>query len=143
MEYARLLTFSEISPELFARKDITGHQINRRLLSDSLSGTRGIVVDHYTFPPGFVHHMHRHPNADLIIVPLAGALIFDGDYEESTEVRPGQLLLIPRHSWHELRNASAEVCHVVQFFNGIGELDEMQYEAHPVRGVPFLDSEPN
>lgn len=141
MDDVRVVTFDEISPERFARRDITGHQVNRRLLSDSLTGTRGMVADHYTFPPGFVHHMHRHPNADLIIIPLAGALIFVGGSEESTEIRPGQLLLIPRDSWHELRNTSGEICQVVQFFSGIGELDEMQYEAHPVRGVPLTEND--
>lgn len=142
MDDVRILAFSQVTPELFTRRDITEYQINRRLLSDSVTGTRGIVVEHYTFPPGFIHHMHRHSNADLIIIPLSGTLKFIGAPENSTEISPGQLLLIPRDSWHELHNDSAEICQVVQFFNGVGELDEMEYEAHPVRGVPWTKNDP-
>jgi hypothetical protein len=58
MSEVKLLDIEEIEHEVFTRWDITGHQVNRHLLSRALTGTEGVVLDQMTFPPGFVHHMH-------------------------------------------------------------------------------------
>jgi hypothetical protein len=50
----RLLDIGETEKEVFTRWDITGHQLNRRLLSKPFTGTDGVVLDHLTFPPGLV-----------------------------------------------------------------------------------------
>jgi hypothetical protein len=81
----QLLTFDDVAKEVFTRWDITEHQVNQHLLNESLTGTPEIVADLLTFPPGFVHHMHRHPHADMIVVPLTGNLQFLGDFDR-TEV---------------------------------------------------------
>ena len=78
MAEVRLLDIGEIEQEVFTRWDITGHQVNRHLLSKALTGTDGVVLDQMTFPPGFVHHMHRHPFADMFIIPLSGVVQFLG-----------------------------------------------------------------
>jgi hypothetical protein len=80
MAEVRLLDIGEIEQEVFTRWDITGHQVNRHLLSKALTGTDGVVLDQMTFPPGFVHHMHRHPFADMFIIPLSGVVQFRGVY---------------------------------------------------------------
>jgi len=51
----RLLDIAAIEQQVFTRWDITGHQVNRHLLSKELTGTPDVVLDHLTFPPGFVH----------------------------------------------------------------------------------------
>jgi hypothetical protein len=76
----------EIEQEVFNRWDITGHQVNRHLLSKALTGTDGVVLDQMTFPPGFVHHMHRHPYADMVIIPLRGVVQFRGVPDSPIEV---------------------------------------------------------
>ena len=48
----RLLDIGEAEPQVFTRWDITGHQVNRHLLSKALTGTDDVVCDHMTFPPG-------------------------------------------------------------------------------------------
>ena len=79
----QLLTFDDVPREVFTRWDITEHQVNQHLLNESLTGTPEIVADLLTFPPGFVHHMHRHPHADMIVVPLTGNLQFLGDFDRT------------------------------------------------------------
>jgi hypothetical protein len=91
-----LLDIGEIEQEVFTRWDITGHQVVRHLLSKALTGTDGVVLDHATFPPGFVHHMHRHPRADMFVIPLSGVAQFLGAPGSPVEVLPGQVLVIPR-----------------------------------------------
>jgi quercetin dioxygenase-like cupin family protein len=127
----QLLTFDDVPKEVFTRWDITEHQLNQHLLNKSLSGTPEIVADVLTFPPGFIHHMHRHPHADMIVVPLTGNLQFLGDFDRTEELGPGQLLVIPRDNWHEFRNVSDAPCEVLHIFSGVGAVEDIGYEPHP------------
>jgi quercetin dioxygenase-like cupin family protein len=134
MSQVRLLDIEEIEQEVFTRWDITGHQVNRHLLSKALTGTEGVVLDQITFPPGFVHHMHRHPYADMVIIPLSGVVQFRGVPGSAVEVWPGQLLVIPRGNWHEVSNVAAVDSQVLHFFTGVGAVDDIGYEAYEKQG---------
>jgi hypothetical protein len=82
MAEVKLLDFEMVNEDTFTRWDITGHQLNRPLLSKDLTGTPEAIVDFITIPPGFIHHMHRHPNADEIMSPLTGHVHFFRALEE-------------------------------------------------------------
>ncbi len=127
----QVLTFDDVPKEIFTRWDITEHQINQHLLNESMTGTPEIVADVLTFPPGFIHHMHRHPHADMIVVPLAGDLRFLGDESHVEDLEPGQLLVIPRDNWHEFRNVSGAPSTVLHIFSGVGAVENVGYEPHP------------
>ena len=127
----QLLTFDDIPKEVFTRWDITEHQLNQHLLDASRTGTPEIVADVLTFPPGFIHHMHRYPHADMIVVPLAGTLQFLGDFDRTEELKPGQALVVPRDNWHEFRNVSQTPCEVLHIFSGVGAVEDIGYEPHP------------
>jgi quercetin dioxygenase-like cupin family protein len=105
--------------------------VHQHLLSGSLTGTPEIVADLFTFPPGFIHHMHRHPHADMIVVPFTGSLRFLGDSGRREELEPGQLLVIPRDNWHEFRNVSDAPSTVLHIFSGVGAVEDIGYEPHP------------
>jgi quercetin dioxygenase-like cupin family protein len=128
MSQVKLLEIDDTEAEEFTRWDITGHQLNRHLLSKALTGTGHIVLDHMTFPPGFIHHMHRHPYADMVIIPLIGVLQFLGAPGSPVDVSPGQILVIPRGNWHEIRNVSAADSQVLHFFSGVGAIEDIGYE---------------
>jgi quercetin dioxygenase-like cupin family protein len=130
MSEVRLLDIGEIEQELFTRWDITGHQLNRHLLSKALTGTDGVVLDHLTFPPGFVHHLHRHPHADMVVIPLSGVVQFRGASGSPIEVSPGQVLAIPRGNWHEISNVSAVDSQVLHMFTGVGAVEDIGYEPY-------------
>lgn len=136
MPEVRLLDIGEVEQEVFTRWDITGHQVNRHLLSKALTGTDGVVLDQMTFPPGFVHHMHRHPHADMVVIPLSGVVQFRGAPGSPIEVSPEQVLVIPRGNWHEISNVSAVDSQVLHFFTGVGSIDEIGYQAYQCDGAP-------
>jgi len=131
MSEVQLLDIGEIEEEVFTRWDITGHQVNRHLLSKALTGTDDVVLDHLTFQPGFVHHMHRHPHADMVVIPVSGVVQFLGAPGSPVEVSPGHVLVIPRGNWHQISNVGTVDSHVLHFFAGVGSLDDIGYEAYP------------
>jgi quercetin dioxygenase-like cupin family protein len=133
MSEVQLLDIGEIEQEVFTRWDITGHQISRHLLSEALTGTDGVVLDHATFPPGFIHHMHRHPHADMVVIPLSGVVQFLGAPGSPVEVLPG-VLVIPRGNWHQLSNVSTVDSQVLHFFAGVGSIDDIGYEGYDGHG---------
>jgi len=138
MSEVKLLDIGQTEQEVFTRWDITGHQVNRHLLSKALTGTDSVVLDHLTFPPGFIHHMHRHPYADMFIIPLTGVVQFLGAPGSSVEVSPGHVLVIPRGNWHELRNVSSVDSEVLHFFSGVGAVEDIGYEAYKSETTPSL-----
>jgi quercetin dioxygenase-like cupin family protein len=129
MSQVKLLDIDDTEAEQFTRWDITGYQLNRHLLSKALTGTGHIVLDHMTFPPGFIHHMHRHPHADMVIIPSSGVLQFRGSPGSPVDVSPGQILVIPRGNWHEIANVSAADSQALHFFSGVGAIEDIGYEA--------------
>jgi quercetin dioxygenase-like cupin family protein len=131
MSEVRLLDIGDTEQEVFTRWDITGHQVNRHLLSKAITGTDDVVLDHLTFPPGFIHHMHRHSHADMIVIPVSGSVEFLGSPGLPVEVSPGQVLVIPRGNWHQLSNASGVESQILHMFAGVGSLDDIGYEAYP------------
>jgi quercetin dioxygenase-like cupin family protein len=135
MSEVRLLDIGEIEQEVFTRWDITGHQVNRHLLSKALTGTDGVVLDQMTFPPGFVHHMHRHPFADMFIIPLSGVVQFLGVPGSPVQVSPGNVLVVPRGNWHEVSNVSSVDSQVLHFFSGVGAVEDIGYEAYKGQGA--------
>ena len=134
MSEVKLLENQEIEHEVFTRWDITGHQFNRHLLSKALTGTEGVVLDQITFPPGFVHHMHRHPYADMVVIPLSGVVQFLGVPGSPIEVPPGHVLVVPRGNWHEISNVGTVDTRVLHFFTGVGAVDDIGYEAYQKAG---------
>ena len=136
MSEVKMLDIEEIEHEVFTRWDITGYQVNRHLLSKALTGTEGVVLDQMTFPPGFVHHMHRHPFADMVIIPLSGVVQFRGVPHSPIEVSTGHVLVIPRGNWHEISNVGTVDSQVLHFFTGVGAVDDIGYEAYKNQGQP-------
>ena len=129
MAEVRIFDVASMPGEEFRRWDIDGHQISKHLTSAALTGTPDVVADVFTFPPGFVHHMHRHPHADQFIFVLSGSVRFFGAAHDGVDIYEGQLLLIPRGNWHEVRNVTDQDCTVFHFFAGVGSVSDIGYEA--------------
>jgi quercetin dioxygenase-like cupin family protein len=89
-----------------------------------------VVLDYLTFPPGFVHHMHRHPYADMVVIPVSGVMQFRGVPGVPKEVSPGQVLVIPRGNWHEISNVGDVDSQVLHLFSGVGALEDIGYEPY-------------
>jgi quercetin dioxygenase-like cupin family protein len=126
----RLLDIAEIDQQVFTRSDISGHQVTRHLLSKELTATPDLVADYLTFAPGFAHHMHRHPYADIVMIPFTGSFQFLGESGGPVEVSPGQILVIPRGKWHEARNVGTVDSEVLHLFSGVGFAEDIGYETY-------------
>jgi mannose-6-phosphate isomerase-like protein (cupin superfamily) len=110
-----------------------GPSTDQALLSTVLSSTPDLLCDRITFGPGFIHHMHRHFDADQVMIPLSGSVVMiDADGTE-TPLGVGQLAVIPRFNWHETRNVSDEPCVVLNLFGGAGDNQGVGFEARDPR----------
>ena len=119
--------------ERFERFDIVGHQLNRHLVSHALTGTPGIIIDHITFPPGFVHRMHRHPYADQFMILLVGQLRVESAGAEARDARAGQMIVLQRNTWHEVLNPGSVDCACLHIFSGVDAVGEVGFEPHDGR----------
>jgi len=141
MPGVKVLDFADTPEEVFTRWDIVGHQVNRHLVSAALTGTPDIVAELITFPPGFVHHMHRHPHADLFMLPLSGSVRSFGVPGPAVDLHPEQLLVVPRNNWHEVRNLCDENCTVLHIFTGAGVLSVADIGFEPYQQSPLRADE--
>lgn len=123
-----IVDIDRIPPVEITRWDIVGSQFNRHIAGAERTGTPDVLVDVVTFPPGFVHRMHRHPHADQFLVPLSGSVIFESVPREPVEIGVGQILIVPRGGWHEVSNQSDVDCQVLHFFGGGGRMEEVGFE---------------
>ncbi len=66
--------------------------------------TEQIAQDTYYFSPGQVLAYHRHPNGDQIffVHEGEGTYYVDVGSEESTELKPGVVVLAPKGVWHKI-----------------------------------------
>jgi oxalate decarboxylase/phosphoglucose isomerase-like protein (cupin superfamily) len=127
----QFLAFEEVEEVVGEPPGFDGVQLNRRLFDLARSGTPHLIADVITFTPGFVHHMHRHFNADQLMVPLQGSVVMLDEEATRRELGTGEAMVVPRYRWHEVRNESGADCVVLNLFSGVGEMDEVGFEAWP------------
>jgi quercetin dioxygenase-like cupin family protein len=127
----QFLAFAEVEEVVGEPPGFDGVQLNRRLFDLAASGTPQMIADVITFKPDFVHHMHRHFNADQMMVPLQGSVVMLDEARTPRELRAGEAMVVPRLRWHEVRNQSGADCVVLNLFSGVGEMSEVGFEGFP------------
>jgi quercetin dioxygenase-like cupin family protein len=127
----RFLAFEEVEEVVGEPPGFDGVQLNRRLFDLASSGTPQLIADVITFKPDFIHHMHRHFNADQVMVPLRGSVVMLDEARTPRELGVGEAMVVPRYRWHEVRNESGEDCVVFNLFSGVGEMSEVGFEGAP------------
>jgi oxalate decarboxylase/phosphoglucose isomerase-like protein (cupin superfamily) len=126
----RFLAFEEVEEVVGEPPGFDGVQLNRRLFDLASSGTPHLIADIITFTPGFVHHMHRHFDADQLMVPLSGSVTMLDETGSEHELGAGEAMIVPRFRWHEVRNRGDADCVVFNLFSGVGEMSEVGFEAY-------------
>jgi len=123
----QVIRSGEVAEEWTTRDDIDGEQATRHLVSRALTGTEHLVVDVARFPPGFTHHLHRHFEADQLLIAVDGPFtVLHPDGDERLEA--GDVAVFPRGDWHGARNDTDETVQALVLFSGVGELVEAGYE---------------
>ncbi|WP_409047377.1 cupin domain-containing protein [Microbacterium sp. HA-8] len=124
----RIIDYDDVPEEWVKRTDMEVGQWSRHLVGAAITATPALAIDFARFPPGFEHHLHRHPHADQLIVALDGVAIMTGPDGEARELRPGQVALLPRNEWHGARNESDTDVTCLVLFPGVGSVADAGYE---------------
>jgi quercetin dioxygenase-like cupin family protein len=119
----------DVATEVMTKPDqeglIVGNVINR-----DVAGARRIIMLTSELPPGKVHLLHRHPNAEQIMYVLEGSCraLSEG---EPVRLKEGDAVFISQGEWHGVRNDTERPAVTLVIYAGVGTLEEAGYEEHP------------
>ncbi len=104
--------------------------IVRNVVNKDTTGARRIMLLSSELPPGKVHLLHRHPNAEQIMYVLKGSCtaLSEG---EPVRLKEGDAVFIAQGEWHGIRNDTDEPALTLVIYAGAGTLEEAGYEEHP------------
>jgi quercetin dioxygenase-like cupin family protein len=104
--------------------------IVKNIIDRDVAGARKIILLSSELPPGKVHLLHRHPNAEQIMYVLEGACLAlsEGGAKRLGE---GDAVFIAKGEWHGVRNDSNRPVVTLVIYAGAGTLEEAGYEEHP------------
>jgi quercetin dioxygenase-like cupin family protein len=103
----------------------------RNVINKDDAGARGIILLSSEIPPGKVHLLHRHPNAEQIMYVVEGSCVALSEGEE-VRLKEGDAVFISEGEWHGVRNESSERSALtLVIYSGAGTLEEAGYEEHP------------
>jgi quercetin dioxygenase-like cupin family protein len=94
------------------------------------TGARRIILLSAEFPPGKVHLLHRHPNAEQIMYVLEGSCLALSE-GEPVRLNEGDAVFIAQGEWHGVRNYTDQSAVTLVIYAGAGSLEEAGYEEHP------------
>ena len=119
----------EVAADVMTKPDQEG-LIVRNVINRDEAGARGMVLLSSEFPPGRIHLLHRHPNAEQIMYVLEGSCLA---LSEGGPVRlnEGDAVFIAQGEWHGVRNDTDRPAVTLVIYSGAGTLEEAGYEEHP------------
>ena len=104
---------------------IVGNVINK-----DNAGALKIILLSVELPPGKVHLLHRHPNAEQIMYVLEGSCLAISE-GEPVRLKEGDAVFIAQGEWHGVRNDTEKPAVTLIIYAGAGTLEEAGYEEHP------------
>ena len=119
----------DVAAQVMTKPDQEG-LIVRNVVNKDGTGARRIILLSSELPPGKVHLLHRHPNAEQIMYVLKGSCIALSE-EEPVRLKEGDAVFIAQGEWHGIRNDTDEPAVTLVIYAGAGTLEEAGYEEHP------------
>lgn len=114
-------------PEVRAtRSDLIGEVRTQSLIGRALTGTEALSLDRIHLHRGLDHQLHRHPNADQVMIIESGRVLAYGADKEEREIGPGNVAIFEAGEWHGLR--ALEDSSALNMFCGVGGPQEAGYE---------------
>jgi quercetin dioxygenase-like cupin family protein len=104
--------------------------IVRNVINKDDAGARRIILLSSELPPGKVHLLHRHPNAEQIMYVLEGSCLALSE-REPARLNEGDAVFIAQGEWHGVRNDTDQPAVTLVIYAGAGTLEEAGYEEHP------------
>jgi quercetin dioxygenase-like cupin family protein len=127
------------SVEIRNGRDVVGRVMTRpdqeglivkNIINREVAGARSIIMLSSELPPGKVHLLHRHPNAEQIMYVLEGTCLALSE-ERAMRLSEGDAVFIAQGEWHGVRNDSDRPVVTLVIYAGAGTLEEAGYEEHP------------
>jgi quercetin dioxygenase-like cupin family protein len=115
--------------EVMTKLDQAGLMV-RNVINRDDTGARKIILLSPELPPGKVHLLHRHPNAEQIMYVLEGSCLALSE-GEPVRLNEGDAVFIAQGEWHGVRNDTDQPTVTLVIYAGAGTLEEAGYEEHP------------
>jgi quercetin dioxygenase-like cupin family protein len=119
----------EVDAQVMTKPDQEG-LIVRNVINKDNTGTRRVILLTSELPPGKVHLLHRHPNAEQIMYVLEGSCLALSE-DEPVRLNEGDAVYIVQGEWHGVRNDTDRSAVTLVIYAGTGTLEEAGYEEHP------------
>jgi quercetin dioxygenase-like cupin family protein len=119
----------DVAAQVTTKPDQEG-LIVRNVINRDDAGARRIILLSSEFPPGRVHLLHRHPNAEQIMYVLEGSCLALSEGEPA-RLEEGDAVFIGQGEWHGVRNDTDQPAVTLVIYAGAGTLEEAGYEEHP------------
>lgn len=104
--------------------------IVKNVINKDDTGARRMILLSSELPPGKVHLLHRHPNAEQIMYVLEGSCLALSE-GEPVRLKVGDAVFIAQGEWHGVRNDTDQPAVTLVIYSGAGSLEEAGYEEHP------------
>jgi quercetin dioxygenase-like cupin family protein len=125
----KIKNIRDVAAQVMSKPDQEG-LIVRNVINRDDTGTRKIILLSSEFPPGKVHLLHRHPNAEQIMYVLEGSCLALSE-GEPVRLKEGDAVFIAQGEWHGVRNDTDQPAATLVIYAGAGTLEEAGYEEHP------------
>jgi quercetin dioxygenase-like cupin family protein len=119
----------DIAADVMTKPDQEG-LIVRNVINKDDTGARQIILLSSELPPGKVHLLHRHPDAEQIMYVLEGSCLALSEGEPA-RLNEGDAVFIAQGEWHGVRNDTGQPAVTLVIYAGAGTLEEAGYEEHP------------
>ncbi len=125
----KIKNIRDVAAQVMTKADQEG-LIVRNVVNRDDTGARKIILLSSEFPPGKVHLLHRHPNAEQIMYVLEGSCLALSE-GEPVRLNEGDAVFIAQGEWHGVRNDTDQLAVTLVIYAGAGTLEEAGYEEHP------------
>ena len=125
----KIRNIRDVAAQVMTKPDQEGLMVGNVINKDD-TGARKIILLSAEFPPGKVHLLHRHPNAEQIMYVLEGSCLALSE-REPVRLKKGDAVFISQGEWHGVRNDTDQPAVTLVIYAGAGTLEEAGYEEHP------------
>jgi quercetin dioxygenase-like cupin family protein len=125
----KIRNIRDVAAQVMTKPDQEG-LIVRNVINKDDAGATSMILLTSELPPGTVHLLHRHPNAEQIMYVVEGSCLALSE-GEPTRLEEGYAVFIARGEWHGVRNDTDRPAVTLVIYSGAGTLEEAGYEEHP------------
>jgi quercetin dioxygenase-like cupin family protein len=125
----KIKNIRDVTAQIMSKPDQEG-LIVRNVVNQDHTGARKIILLSSEVPPGKVHLLHRHPNAEQIMYVLDGSCLALSE-GEPVRLSKGDAVFIAQGEWHGVRNDTDQPAVTLVIYAGAGTLEDAGYEEHP------------